>query len=698
LFRVVPIGLAASAVWLLVTQPLPDAIDHDALIGVAGILATVLSIAFAVTLLVAQHTAERHARVLYVEFRRESAWRYVLGALAVGVALIVGSALWRPTLSTGWAALAITVLLGLFTASLFGRLLDSLDATLLADRLTDRTVKELVAIASRERPYPDKALKPVAERGIEIARLTAIQGITSNDIEVVRAGFRGIRRAFVAYIEGSSTRGWDGEVATIAFNALRDATERAVRLSPVILLPVALEELTTLGVESQRTLEEDGAETVSVRLNSLLFDVLAQTLTNDQSAAAAMATSAIGTGALALIRARSPNMVSDHIAKLRAIAIGSLGAQKDHVAGQAHVELSKIAISLAEMEPGEIMPAGLFEDACDAFGASVDVYINRASTSGRLANDWAWNYVTMPHMQTNLAWAVIGGVVAYARSGDRYRRDFGQSAYALVRSLVRLASADGGGFSTQSNAAESAYMAVLGAIAVDKDAAAADLMPRMWHTLAEALVEPGKEKRDEVEMLSGLLLVGAYEAVSSRPWAEAMTKALGEALEQTASIKDEWQRGRRARAWMSAGRAALGSSGDGLANSIAKVIAPELRETRNLAKGSPWRVLHDFQEGAFDAMWPTPKPEVPMLHLDPDVISRFNALLDKYEHTHASRAGHPKQSPVVQGDQVSEETIAEPGATRRPKGGGGRKPRPESVSLAPPRPRRATSTAETDAP
>ena len=314
--RIAPLVLVAAAVALFVGQPIPDPINHDALIGIAGILATVLSIGFAVTLLVAQHTAERHARVLYVQFRRERAWLGVLGLLALGVVLVTAGALIRSTVSTGWASLALAVALGFYTASLVPRLLDSLDATLLADRLTDRTVADLRAIARRNRPYPDPAMKPATRRGLEIARLIATQGVASDDSEVVRAGFRGMRRVLVAYIEGSSTRGWDGEIVNLGFQSLRDVTDRSVKANPVLMLPAALEELTTFGVESQRTLEEGGNETVSGRLNSLFLEVVAQTLKNDQSAAPAMATAGIGDSAQALIRARSPNMVADHIRTL----------------------------------------------------------------------------------------------------------------------------------------------------------------------------------------------------------------------------------------------------------------------------------------------------------------------------------------------------------------------------------------------
>lgn len=152
---------------------------------------------------------------LYAEFRRERAWLLVLGLLAVGVVAIVGAALLRPTVSTGWASLLLAAALGMYAASLLPRLFDSLDATVLAERITDRTVRELRDIARRRARYGlELALKPVATHGLEIASVMAVQGVTTNDKEVVRAGYAGMRRVLVAYIEGSPTRGWDTEVMT----------------------------------------------------------------------------------------------------------------------------------------------------------------------------------------------------------------------------------------------------------------------------------------------------------------------------------------------------------------------------------------------------------------------------------------------------------------------------------------------------
>jgi hypothetical protein len=275
LARVAPVPLSVLAVALIVLQPSPDTVELDALIAIAGIVATVLSLGFTVTLLVAQHTAERHARALYAEFRREGGWLRVLAWLAVGVVVIVAASLLRPTLSTAFASLTLAVALGLYAASLLPQLLDSLDPTKLAERLTDRSVLALKDIAqSYPRVYVEGALKPVAAQGIEIASGIAVQGITSNDKEVVRAGFAGMRRVLVAYIEGSPTRGWDTEIINHAFHDMGDAVRRCLKESPVLILPAVVEELTTLGDESQRTLEEDGNEAVSGRLNSLFLDIV----------------------------------------------------------------------------------------------------------------------------------------------------------------------------------------------------------------------------------------------------------------------------------------------------------------------------------------------------------------------------------------------------------------------------------------
>jgi hypothetical protein len=663
--RVGAVVLVAVAIGLFLLQPSTEPMAQDALIGVAGIVATVLSLGLTVTLIVAQHTAERHARVLYVEFRRERAWLLVLGSLAIGVVAIVAAALARPTISTGWAAVAVAASLGVYTASLLPRMLDSLDATVLAERLTARTVRELHHIAnSRERDGLEPALKPVARRGLEIASGMAVQGITSNDKEVVRAGFAGMRRVLVAYVEGSPTRGWDTEIINLTFQHLGEDVDRCMKASPVLILPAVMEELSALGVEAQRTLEPDGPEAVSGRLNSLFLDVFSGTIMNEDSGCAYMAAEGIGESALALIRAQSPNMVADHIRRLRSIGLVALRAEQDHVAGRAHVDLARIAIALAGMETQDIMPPSLFSDACSAIGDSVDAFVGRTSTKGGLAGDLAWMWTTQPWAEHNLAWVVMSGVYAAAHGPASYRDDFGQGATAITRSLVKLATEGTSGFSTASNAIETAYMGVRGALGVEVTEDTADLVPDLWITVVRRLIDPIKETLHEVDTLSDLLLAGVYDVESGRLTGTRMRAGIDEALASTKAITDDFHRRRRAHAWLAAGRAALGCGDKPLAQAIATAIAPDLRELRAALRERPWAAHAD---GLIDMVRNGARgirlPALPDTHTKPEVVAAFDTLLDGRP---PRRRGTTRKPPATDEPAALPAGSAQP-ATRRPR-------------------------------
>ena len=663
--RIGAIVLVAVAIGLFVLQPAPEPMAQDALIGVAGIVATVLSLGLTVTLIVAQHTAEKHARVLYVEFRRERAWLLVLGLLAVGVVAIVWAALARPTIATGYASLAVAASLGVYTASLLPRMLDSLDATILAERLTARTVRELQDITkNRERYELKSALKPVARRGLEIASGMAVQGINSNDKEVVRAGFAGMRRVLVAYVEGSPTRGWDTEIINLAFQHLGEDVDRCIKASPVLIMPAVIEELSALGVEAQRTLEHDGPEAVSGRLNSLFLDVFTGTLMNEDSGGAAMAAEGIGESALALIRARSPNMVADHIRKLGSIALVALRAEQDHVAGRAHVDLARIAIALAGMDTQDIMPPTLFHDACSAIGACVDAFVGRTSTRGGLAGDLAWTWTTQPWAEHNLAWVVMSGVYADVRSREHRRGDFGLGATAITHSLVKLATEGTSGISTASNAIETASMGVRGSLGIQVDADTADVVSGLWITVVRRLIDPTKETLHEVETLSELLLAGVYDVESVRPTATRMRDGVAEALASTKAITDDFHRRRRARAWLPAGRAALACGDNALAKEIATAIAPDLRELRAALRGRPWAVDSDGLMNAIrTGVRGMPLPDLPDTHTRPEAVAAFDALLDKIP---PRRRGTPGKLPPS-GKPATPPTGSAQPATRRPR-------------------------------
>ena len=353
-----------------------------------------------------------------------------------------------------------------------------------------------------------------------------------------------------------------------------------------------------------------------------------ETLANEESAGAAMAAAGIGASAMALIRARSPNMVADHIRKLRLIALAAISAQQDHVAGRAHVELSKIAVGLASMETHDVMPPSLFQDACSAFADSVEAFTHRTQTRGTLMSDLAWSWVTMAHVPDNLARVVVAGVAADGRGRDRYGSDFGQGARALTNALVALASKGPGGL-TKGNALQTAYLGVQGAMVLKVVTRTPDLVPELWDTVVRRLVDPQEETLHEVEMLSALLLAGTYEAESTRASAARMRAGIAAALAMTTAISDEWHRRRRARAWIPAGRAALGCGDEALARTIAAGVGPDLREVRSPADA----FAGSDDDGLYDAFlrWAVPLPDLPDKHTQPEVIAAFKGLLDKHQ-------------------------------------------------------------------
>lgn len=170
-------------------------------------------------------------------------------------------------------------------------------------------------------------------------------------------------------------------------------------------------------------------------------------------------------------------------------------------------------------------------------------------------------WTTAPHMEHNLSRVVIAGIAADGRSNDGRRSDFADGATSLVQSLVKLSSLDRG-FLTQGYAVETAYLAVLGSMALGGENSSSELIPDLWRRVARRLLDGAKERMHEVEMLESLLLVGVYEARSSRATAPHMREALEEALALTTAIEDDFHRRRRARAWRAAGRAALAVATD----------------------------------------------------------------------------------------------------------------------------------------
>jgi hypothetical protein len=521
-------------------------------------------------------------------------------------------------------------------------LLDSLDRTELARRITDRIVDQLRDVAKKTNPVHREArLKPIANRGIDITSGLAVEGVTTNDREVVRAGFAGIRRVLTAYLAGSPTRGWDTEVVNYAFQHLEVATDLCIERSPVLLLPGALEELTALGIESPTVLEaSDRFENISGRLNRLFTDVAAKTLTADSSGAAAMATAGIGDGGLALIRAERPNGVIDHIRQLRSIGTAALRRERDHVAGQGNHELARIALGLALLESRDITPGSLYHDACDALSQSVDDFVARTSAAGALMHDSAMTRVNGPFADPNLSVVVVAGLAAYRRAGPRLGDTFSWGADALVHSLLRLAAYRTGVVMTPSYALDTAYSAIVGALALELDPDLAELVTKWWLELVRQLTGPdGRESLSGQSVMASMLLIAVYEAEADRaPIAASMKAAVGEALGLTKAIADDFDRRRAAMAWLPAGRAAIGSGDQELAQTIAAGIAADLHALEAAAAEDRWPESEGYSLFGGDFYPPvlgTTVRSFPDLHSRQETRAAFQSLLASAGHDQA---------------------------------------------------------------
>jgi hypothetical protein len=641
LLPIAAVVLAVGGTALIVWQPSKDSLDAGTIIGIGTIVATVLSLGLTVTLLVAQHTAERHAHVLYVEFRRERAWLESLGLLAIGVAGIVLAALWHPTVSTGWGAFALMVALGVSAAGRLPRLLDSLDRTVLAQRLTDRIIHDLDRIARTTSPIRrEQALQPVAQRGIEIAHTLAVEGVASNDKEVVAAGFAALRRVLIAYIAGSPFKGFSSETVSFAFANLRDATLQSAKEGAVLLLPVAVDELAVLGRASPTVLEPRDNDSVSIPLNSLLIDVVGLTMTNDYAWTAAMATGAIGDGGEAAIRAGFVNSAFDHIRRLQTISLASIAAEKDHVTGRANLELARIAMALAEVDDPDAMPQSLFHDACEAIGKSIDAFVAR-TTRGGMIRDQANVYIVGPLADYNVARVMLLGLAADAKVPERHGRGYEWGATGLLHSLITLSRYSTGVTMTPGYALDTAYMAVLGVFALAPKTVSQEPAQAWWFALVKRLFETSdRETLDERERLSSLLLLATYAVESGGSIAAEMRDGLDKALAMTSPRgASDYYRVGQARAWLDSGRAAISNGDERLARAIAAVIAPHLREYREAVREHPWAEEEMSFSRAFGMtdllylppMINMPIPDVPDAHRTPEAKAAFDTLLDEYQ-------------------------------------------------------------------
>lgn len=622
--RLMIAALILGAILLAVVQPDPAEIELGALIAMAGLLATVLALGITVTLLVAQHTAERHARALYGEFRQERAWPLGLGALGIGVLAVVGVSLLQPTRSTAFAVLSLMAALGLLGAVLFSRLLDSLDASVLAERVADRAVERLRRRSKRTALLrrPD-VLAEDARSDLAVCATFVREGIEHGDADVLRSGLSGIRRIVLTYLgEIPASIGFDDPVIFDAFQQLGVNVRSLARQSSVLLLPVALPELTKLAVEAAAVPNRlSDYEPVSGHLNGMLLDVIVMTLLDDASPAPAMATGAIGDAAVALISANRISGVTDHVSRLRTIGLLALNAGRDHIVGQAAQELARASHALTRTE-GHLMAAAVFDDATQALSDIIDAFVARPVAGSRPIADVAMTGITAPLSSSNLSSVVTGALVAAARHpGDHH---FEMGADRLVAALLRLAGRQDDVVRTSRYALATTYSAWVGALSLNVPTVS--LTPhlgRWWNHMWEFLAsrsDPDRP-RDQDAVANGLLLYAVYAAATGA-MATELQACLERALSLTAMAPAGKVGDRLTRAWVPCALAAIGTGQGTIARAIVFRLGPRFRALQRRGWILTGRAGFDLPMLVFG----TPAPALGSAHLDRDNLREFERM------------------------------------------------------------------------
>jgi len=623
--------LVGVAVAVFLAQPIPSPVDLDALVALAGLLATVLSIGLPVALIVAQHTAERHARALYAEFRREHAWYILLGCLGLGVLAIAAGGLVRPTTSTAWAALAVLAALGLLAAAYLPQMLDSLDRTKLAARITGRYVDDLERAArGRPRHLVDPAIRPIALRAVPIEAGLATEGIASGDGEVLRAGVGGLRQILLTYIRLSPVRDWGGDVLYPGFDRF-DIILRQCLGEPAnaLLLPVVIDELTAFGAQIPPLLSGPGDnEWATHRVNGLLRDAVAYTMKADRSTAPARGTAGLGEVALAQIGAGRHSGLIDPIEKLGAISVAAREMERDHIAGEAHRQLLRVGTALGAGGADDLMAASAYEDACDALSGSVRAYAESTDRTSMLL-DQAVLPIIGPLSESSAATLVVAGVRA-ANSAE-HRRQFVSGARAAYRALLALAGSKRT-LPPRVWTIDTLYSAALGTMAVAGDDIRSQVVGPWWLDCYRAVTSPVLDDPIDIDdIVASLALFATYDAVSERAGANETRKAILAALEDIPRVQDELERWRICRAWISAGRAAAGVSDDSLATAIAGAIRPsiknELPERLRLADVPSWRLSPLSPRSLYAVLNGIPLPPLPGTHALPEAAEAFDRVV-----------------------------------------------------------------------
>jgi hypothetical protein len=570
-------------------------VDYGSFVAVAALLATALSLAFTVTLLVAQHMAERHARELYREFRGDRVWPWTLAVLGLGVIAILAMGAVRPTRSSEIASLWLTLGLGLTGVAVFPHILDTLDRVVLVERVTTRFVRRI----SERRPLQaqwrvDHEIRVEADRGVAVLSGLATEAVGDEDEELIRAAVRGVGEVLLACLRNVSVIDMVDPTVVTTFQRLDILVDACARRSPVLLLPVVIEQLTALGVEgaSVPNYLNSSYEPISSFLEQTMGRVVELTSVDDRSAAAALATHAVGEVSVALVGADRANAAYSQIGLLHEIGVAMLDQDHGHITSQALRELARSAVALAGLESSDIMVPAAFGKAAGSLADLVERFHTR-KTSGRL-RDMTLTSVLGPLSDPNLAAVVLRG--AAASEIERVAAgDFGRAADTVYHSLINLLRAGPRLSQTPGNALSACTSVVVGGLALVQ---AGSLNPERlvgwWSVLVDTLIDfevSGVENPFHVlDDLEAVLTLTTHVAVApnSRPGAGDLRSCLAAAAAKSGKAADPKTRRRLASAWRLACGSALLMDPGGLGTQLLKELRPGLVDLKAARARAPW--------------------------------------------------------------------------------------------------------------
>ena len=623
-YLLLPWLLLVAAAVTFALQPDTTPIDPDVIIGLAGLAGVALSLGFAVALLVAQHTAERHARLMFAEFRSDRTWALTLGSFAIGVALIVTAGIARPTFATAWASVIGLLWLGLLGAQAFPRLLDSLDPVVLTERVANRSVRRILASKRSGILDSTASLDALAERGVTACATVAQEALVNDDAEVFEAAIRGLASTLIAYLRQSPWAAPTDAPIDRAFQRIDVISDAVSQRSQVILMPVLIAELRKLGLEAPRIAAGNPNENdaISTRLTMVFFELLAASPQNRTSVAPAFAATTIADLGVALLAAGQPNGVRDHIDKLSATGVAGLDAGVDHVTAAAIHGLARIAGALLELDPHEVMPASHFQRACEGIGQILDRYVERGDWS--LQGQMSVLPILGPLSAPSLPTLAVAAAKRATRAEGFAPHEFGFGAESLVTGATALVAADSA--LVRPDAVECLYSAVIGVLAVCvEDAESADLIDRWMARLTQVVLadeQPGVHKLFRApEILASVLLIGVYALPIAAPEVGEMLRSrLRATFVSVAGVTPDFERRRLVRAVLPSALAIAVADESALLEVLVGNLGVDLEEPLGTRFGTQFR--------PHDPMMGTPRPRYTGDHQTDEAVARLQAAID----------------------------------------------------------------------